>query len=153
MAKTTLTFSGKSKWAKVYKPDGKFSPDDPKYSIDVALSMEDFMKFKSFKVRNDGKPEDGKMWVTFRRKSSEGKPTIVDKDGNAFDKNIGNGSDVTVKILIEDFESKKYGKLVRSRLEAVRVDNLVEYVPEEAVAGIAMTGTTPPETTRPKILF
>ena len=63
MAKTTLSFSGPCRWAKVYRADEKYA----KYGVELQMTMEDFEKFKSFKVRNGGKPENGKMWVSLGR--------------------------------------------------------------------------------------
>lgn len=139
MAATTHKYSGQCRWAKVYKADDKFPP--PRYTIDVLMSMDDYTKFKATGAKNNGKPEDGKMWVTFRRKEEEGKPIVVDADGNAFDQQIGNGSLVTVKATVDQFKSKKYGSVTRVTLDGVQVDKLQVYNPDEGSTG------------KPKILF
>ena len=133
---STHYFNGPCKWAKLSKPDEKYQ----KYSIDVLLDMDQFTALKALKVKNNGKPEDGKMWVTFRRKAEDGPPAVVDAQGMPFTELIGNGSEATVKFEVESFVSKKYGTVVRSRLESVRVDKFVKYekpdntgVPTESV--------------------
>jgi hypothetical protein len=52
-------------------------------------------------------------------------PEVLDKDNQPFTKLIGNGSTVTCKVIIYDTIKGK-----GHRLEAVRVDDWVEYVPE-----------------------
>lgn len=126
MASSTHYFSGKCKWAKVYRPDEKYK----KYSVDVLLSMEDYTKLKALKVKNNGKPEDGKMWVTFRRNEEAGPPAVVDASGAAITTSIGNDSEVTCKLDVESFVSAKYGNIVRTSLVMVRVDKLVVYDPD-----------------------
>lgn len=82
------------------------------------------------KVKED---DDGKF-VTFSRKTElelNGEikpldpPMIIDKDKQPFKEDIGNGSLVTVKAAIYD---TKMGK--GTRLEAVRIDEWKEYVPQ-----------------------
>lgn len=141
MASSIHYFSGKCKWAKVFKPDERYN----KFSIDVALTGKQLEEFNKLGLR--GKPkidEEGNHWVTFRRdpasqvyKSGErvpaGPPSVSDPDGNSFSGIIGNGSDVTVKIQVYSWENKQYGKGMGSRLEAVRVDNLVEYKRDDGI--------------------
>lgn len=88
--------------------------------------------------------EDGKF-VKLKRKHeaqmgkelvSLGPPKIIDKDGNETDVLPGNGSKVTVKVVL--YDTAKFGK--GSRLETVRIDELVEYVKEEAPATPETTG-------------
>ena len=141
---STHYFSGKCQWAKLAKPDEKFN----KYSIDVLLDMEQFTALKALKVKNNGKPEDGKMWVTFRRKGEDGAPQVVNVDGSTFTDSIGNGSEVTVKFEVESFVSKKYGTVVRSRLESVRVDKFVKYEKPTESGSTAMEAGV-----KPRLMF
>ena len=143
MAIKTEYFNGVCKWAKVYKPDEKYG----KYSIDVLLDMDQFTKLKALKVKNNGKPEDGKMWVTFRASSDA--PSVTDASGASITDSIGNGSEVTIKLTVEDFVSQKWGNVVKSNLEAVRVDKLVVYVKPEVSTEEAQA----PSTGRPRIAF
>ena len=57
-----------------------------------------------------------------------GPPKVVDADGNLWNEEvlIGNGSDITVKINVW-----RGTKATKIRWDAVRVDNLVPYEPEE----------------------
>ena len=134
---STHYFSGKAQWAKVYRPDDKYN----KFSIDVALNPTAFKEYEKLglhKPKNGFKQdEEGNTWVTFRRNPEDttyrdgnkvpcGAPTVVDGNGNPMDATIGNGSDVTVKVMVYAYNNK-FGKGNGSRLESVRVDNLVEY--------------------------
>ncbi len=130
MATAYYYFNGMSKWAKVYKPDEKYG----KYSIDVLLSMEQYEALKNLKVKNNGKPEDGKMWVTFRRNQEDGAPIVVGPDGGPFTDLIGNGSEVSIKLEIESFVSQKYGPVTKSRIASVMVDKHVKYEKTPEVA-------------------
>ena len=143
---STHYFNGPCKWAKLSKPDEKYQ----KYSIEVLLDMDQYTALKATKVKNNGKPGElgtpdaGKMWVTFRRKQEDGAPSVVDTNGNSISDIIGNGSEVTVKFEVDSFVSKKWGTVVRSKLESVRVDKLVVYDPD-----------TPKEDTplKPRLMF
>jgi hypothetical protein len=118
-------FSGKASWARMTTPD-KFG----KYSVTIALDMKQFKEMKDLGIKNGGKPnEDGHMLVTFRRPQDTGPPKVVDRDGAPFTKDIGNGSTCTVALDVETFTSKVHGKVTRSTLTKVRVDEWVEYVP------------------------
>lgn len=142
MATKTEYFSGECRWAKVFKPDEKFG----KYSIEV--KVDDLSKFKGLGVK--GKDKEG--WVTFRRdpeamvykdkqKITAGGPDIVDADGKPFTDHIGNGSTVTCKIDVYDYDSPKFGKGKGMRLVSVRVDKHVPWVKEEGA-----NGESPPQT-------
>lgn len=142
MAANTYYFTGKCNWAKVYKPDTKFTPG--KYSLDfIFANKEDIKEFKAIKLRNVIKvDDDGNQYVNLGRKLGKkpwpkevpieeredwGPPEVVDKDGNKFDKLIGNGSTVAVEIVAYDGQLGK-----GSRLEKVVV---IEHVPYEREGG------------------
>jgi len=99
--------SGKCKWASVQSPETTF---EPQYCIDVIVSDTQKAKLEAagLKVKKD---KDGDNTVKIRRKvnSKEGKvhdaPEVVDQDGTAFTKLIGNGSLVKVSFSIYDWEA------------------------------------------------
>lgn len=124
---TTAYFTGECKWAKVYKPDDKYQ----KYSIDVLLDMEQYEEFQKFKFKTPGKLDNGKFWVTMRRKVEDGAPVVVDKEGNPFTDTIGNGSIVTVKIDTYNYDNK-FGKGTGFKIVGVQVDEHKQYVKPEA---------------------
>lgn len=153
---STHYFTGKSQWAKVYKPDEKYG----KYSIDVLLDMSQYKDMKALGLKNNGKPDDtGKMWVTFRRNKDDGAPVVVNAAGEPSQDTIGNGSTCTVKLDVEKFVSKKYGAVTRSTMQSVRIDELVIYDPEKKEDAVASTPTpgpmvSPPSTpAKPRIPF
>jgi hypothetical protein len=134
MAKTEyIFFSGKCKWARVYKPN-----QWDKWSIDVYLSNDDAERFRSLKVKTHLRKDDDGYYVSFSRpikRTIRGKdlllppPAVIDnRDQPLYDTAIGNGSDVTVKL--EYYSYKPPLKAEREyaiRLFGVRVDNLVPY--------------------------
>jgi hypothetical protein len=65
-----------------------------------------------------------------------GPPTVIDKDKNPVTALVGNGSKVTAKVAVYD---TRMGK--GHRLETVRVDELVEFVPEKKDAAAVPAGT------------
>ena len=125
-----MYFKGKAKWAKLLKPDQKYG----NYQITVELtdkSLKEFVKSKlQLTIKGDNE-------VTFKRPPQKlikgemvefGKPRVLSADGEPFPIEkymIGNGSDVTVKVMVYDTLKGK-----GHRLEAVRVDNLIEYKKE-----------------------
>ena len=124
MATSTHYFSGKCRWAKLFKPDDKYA----KYNIDVQLDEAQQKLYKTFKLKGPIK-EDG--FVTFRRKDTDGKPDVVGPEGQPITDLVGNDSEVTCKVSIYDYDNK-FGKGQGARLEAVMVDKLVKYEkPEE----------------------
>ena len=149
MASKEYYFSGIAKWAKVYKPDEKYHnwsiqlyPDQASIELYAKTGMT-----VRFKEDADGK------YLTFRRPQSKligtqnvsfEAPKVVDKDGTAFTQTIGNGSQVTVKVLVYDLKARPG---VGHRLEAVRVDEHVEYKPPEKPA--EETSQTVSSTIRP----
>lgn len=142
MATQTLYFSGPCQWAKLATPDTKFNPEG-EFKIDVFLDQDNLKKFNDSKLQLKIRyGEDDRPYVTFKRANKQmikgeivdrGPPEIIDKDNNPLAKGtlIGNGSTVTCKVITYDGQKGK-----GHRLEAVRVDNLVEYntdVPEEGL--------------------
>lgn len=120
-------FTGKAKWAKLDKPDEKYGF----YSIN--FYPDDIPEFKKTGLGLKFHDDDMGTYVRLRRdpdKLLEGmpeKPTklIYDPETKAyepFDRLIGNGSLVEVKIQVYDSMKGK-----GHRLEAVAVHNLIPY--------------------------
>ena len=129
-----LEFTGTTKWAKGLKEIDEYKGVG-RWKCQLYLTDESFKKLKTtgvpLKVRED---DDGKYVVFKRPQQIKVKddiielepPRVFDSDGKPFDDNIfiGNGSTLTVKVMIYDTPLGK-----AHRLEKVRVDNLIEYVP------------------------
>lgn len=135
MATKTWYFTGTAKWAKIAEPDKEFQ----KYSIDVYLDDANLAKFQESgaQLKLRGHESDG-TYVTFSRPMARigrdgevkqfGPPELLNADGEPYPKGtlIGNGSKVTVKVDVFDTPKGK-----GTRLEAIRVDDLVEYSKKE----------------------
>lgn len=140
MATAIHYWSGKCKWAKVYQPDQTygnytldFYPDDPSEIPASGLKLEPKTDEDGtfFRIRRPKEKLIKDELVVF------GKPKVflnlgtVDENGipqvEPFDKLIGNGSRVTIKVAVYDA-----GKFKGHRLESVRVD---EHVPYEKTDG------------------
>lgn len=158
-------FKGKASWAKVHTPDTAF---EPQWNIRVHLDPDSLSLFKKLKekdgevegIMNDIKMDDDGEYVVFRRyvtrkwKGIETQltpPIVVDKNNRPTTENIGNGSDVTVKVQCYTFAARFNRKLGRAiRLESVRVDHLVPFErsdltenEEKQVAGMDAIPITP----------
>lgn len=127
MASKYIYLSGKAKWARVHKPDEKYHNFSVQLYLDKTSSKTYADSGLGLTVKED---EEGK-YIKLRRPEAKlmkgemvefGPPKIIDKDNNPFDGAIGNGSDVTTKVVVYDTV-----KGPGHRLEAIRVDKLVEY--------------------------
>jgi hypothetical protein len=125
MATKQHYFTGKAKWAKVYKPDEKYN----NFAINIELDDASKKEFDGTGIRVQPKKDesDGLTYYRFRRSEEDGPPLVVDNQGEPFSKLIGNGSNVTVRV--ESYDSKKYGK--GHRLQAVRINDWVEFDAEK----------------------
>lgn len=133
MASKTWYLSGTCKWAKVVEPDKKYN----KYSIDLFMDADNWDKFKKsgaqLKIRDT---DSGEQFVTFSRPVAtlgrdgklreHGAPLVLNSAGEPIKDLVGNGSKVTVKLDVYDTPKGK-----GTRLEAVRVEDLVEFVKRE----------------------
>jgi hypothetical protein len=134
--------TGEAKWARVYE-DQMDTEYGERFHINVSPDETSLIVLKTSGSRVSGKEdEDGRLWFKFNRDNKKefkpgevevlGPPKVVHKVGEEykpFDKRIGNGSIVTVKLAI--YNSKK-GK--GTRLEAVCVDEHVPYEPNGTTA-------------------
>lgn len=142
-------FQGKAKWVKIHQPDGYGN-----WKLDLYLNPESLNKLTELKTNKDGvsgilntikEDEDGKF-TTFKRpqqKMMKGKvvgfapPEVLMADGTTplRDQMIGNGSDVTVKVQIYTYNKPGGGKGKATRLESIRVDNLIPFNPRQDFDG------------------
>lgn len=130
MATETFYLSGKARYPRLTKPDDKYDL----YSIGVILDAKSQAEFEASGMQMKPKSYNGDTFVTFRRPNKKiikdelvkfGPPKVLDKDGKTITALVGNDSDVTVKVSVYDSAKGK-----GHRLDAVRVDNLIEFKPQ-----------------------
>jgi len=134
MAMKEYIFSGKAAYCSTNGRDfndGK----GPKWSMRLyPRTAADRKEIKATGIKNkeaidDGSAlEEGLVYFTFRNDKEPYK--ILDGNGNPVTALVGNGSDVSVKLLVETFNSPKFGPQARSWLTEVVVNNLVPYEPK-----------------------
>jgi hypothetical protein len=56
-----------------------------------------------------------------------GPPIILDKEGTPTVVAVGNGSDVTAKLIVYEFKAPGGNKGIGARWESLRIDNLVSF--------------------------
>lgn len=130
---------GKIKWCKHLRPDATYD----KYSVCMFITGEDLEKVREWQaqgIRNQLKKDETDGWyITLSRKTSietRGKvipllpPKVIDKDGNVITDMVGNGSDGIAKCILWSFNPAPNISGKALRWEALRVDNLVKYTPE-----------------------
>lgn len=156
MASSYYYLSGKAKWAKLFKPDDKYK----NWQIQVYLDDASMKIYDETGMSMQKKRDDDGVFVTFRRPEAKvikdelvkfDPPAVLDADGNKLDQLVGNGSEVTIKVIVYDTMKGK-----GHRLEAVKVNKLIPYVKQEtapvAAAG-AMASTSAPATALKAIPF
>lgn len=139
MATKTYYFEGECEWAKVHEAqkDKKYN----RYSINVFLDDPSWERFEEsgmqIKTREN---KDGRKFVQFHRQHEKlikgeladfGPPQVFSKGtepDERLEAEIGNGSHVTVKVVVYDSIKGK-----GHRLEAVRVNDLVEYKRDDGI--------------------
>lgn len=137
-------FQGKGKWIKANLPDPKFR----KWSMMLYPNDLSLTKFRS--LQDEGlltrlrKDDDGYFFQLSRPQSKMmrgenvlfEKPQLMDKDGLLLEPTIriGNGSDVTAKVQVYPYPKPTGGYGVAMRWEALKLDNLVPYSPEDLPA-------------------
>lgn len=119
-----LYLSGKAMWARLYRPDEKYQ----NYSILVELDDKSLEAFKKTGLNMKLRDNNG---VSFKRPVSKvikgelvtfSAPKVVNSESQEIHDNIGNGSDVIVKICVYNTV-----KGPGHRLDAVMVKNLIPY--------------------------
>lgn len=140
MASSYFYLSGKAKWAKLFKPDDKYK----NWQIQVYMDADSMKIYDESGMTMQKKQDEDGTYVTFRRPEAKvikdelvkfDPPTVLNSEGNKLEQLVGNGSDVTVKVIVYDTMKGK-----GHRLEAVKVNKLVPYVKQEtAPASVAAT--------------
>jgi len=134
MATEVFYFKGKCNWAKVQAPDKEydyfgmdFYPDDVKAFEATGTQLK------------PNKDDNGETFFKVKRRPTAmikgelvefGGPVVLNKDNEKTDELIGNGSEVTIKVSIYDGAKGK-----GTRLESVRIENLVAYEGGAKVVG------------------
>lgn len=135
-------FKGKGSWFRhLFQLDSEFG--DARWHIKLHFTPESLEEFRALKLRTHLKKDDEGYYATLSRRQRKitrngkeliwEKPQVFDKDGIPVspDTKIGNGSDITVKCEIYQFTAPNTGKKEQAiRMESVRIDNLVPYVPD-----------------------
>ena len=147
MATQIAYFTGKAKWAKVFKPDDKFG--DPVWSVMLYMDDANLENFYCTGMTMKPKTDDEGTFITFRRGQFKNiknervefkPPEVVGPDGvTPFTDIIGNGSIVTIKV--EYFDTFRGTK--GSRLAKVRVDEHVPYITEAQETPVVPENTLP----------
>ena len=124
MAKENLIVRGKAHWAKLNRVDQMSN----KYQMDIgslSAGMIEKLKLHNVKIKNKG--DDRGDFVTAR---SQFEVVLWDKNNQAMDlkTNIGNGSDVKVRVTFNKNHPMVEEKGTAMYLQKVKVLNLVEYV-------------------------
>lgn len=138
----SVYIQGKAKWAKLVTPDTKYNcwsvvvyPDEE--SMKILNDLKE-TKGETSGILNPIKKDEDGYNVTLKRpiqKLMGGKvtafapPIIVEADGTSLLRNalIGNGSDITCKVQVYNYNKPTGGKGTAMRLESVRVDKLVPF--------------------------
>lgn len=133
--KTYVYIQGKASWFRHNTPN-KWN----KYSTQIhpdAKGLELIRDLQAQGVKNTLKKDADGYYANFSRpvtkETSTGKvwafqpPKVFDRDGNVFDGNVGNGSDVTLKIEVYEHGTPGGGKAKAVRWESARIDNLVPF--------------------------
>lgn len=136
MSTQNIYLTGTVKWAKVRTPDEKYND----YKINLYPDKNSLTLIKESGVQVQPKEDEDGMYYTFRRKHEQlikrelktwGPPKVLKSDNTEFEGLIGNGSGVTAKVSVFDTIKGK-----GHRLEVVRVDNLIEYTPDNVDTGM-----------------
>lgn len=137
MASKFEYFQGKAKWARTTTPDPWNNYKITLYMDKDSDSLTKFQALKEKGLKTELKKDEDGYYATFKRptqKLMRGKittftpPAVVLADGTPLtDGLIGNGSDVTVKVVVYNYTTPQKVQGVAVRLESIRVDNLVPF--------------------------
>ncbi len=114
-----------------------------KYSVQIHPNDEGLVIIRDLQsegLKNQLKKDDDGYYTTFSRPAmkefANGRivtfqpPEVFDKDGIPFYGQVGNGSDVTLKIEVYEHNTPGGGKAKAARWVSAKIDNLVPYTPE-----------------------
>ena len=131
MSAQTIYITGVGKWVRAFESqmDTKFGE---RFHVTIMPDEASKVVLKSSGSRVKARDDEEGTWFKFSRDNKKefngkmemlGPPQVLAADGKTpFDKVIGNGSKLTVKLTVYD---SQYGK--GTRLEAIRVDAHVPY--------------------------
>jgi len=132
---TTVFVSGKIYWAKVFTPVNNYEGTAKEWTLEFEPEDVTFLKEHKLLDRLKNKQEGRPEYLTLRKPEldKDGKKNepirIYNKDNEAWDgSNIGNGSDVDVKLRIVDWGK---GKKKSIYVTAIRVTNHIPYTSNE----------------------
>lgn len=131
----TIYVQGKASWFRHRQPN-----QWDKYSVCIHPNPKDLEVIRDLQskgLKNTIKKDDDGYYVNFTRPVSKeyktGKrqtfapPTVTDKDGNLYEGQVGNGSDVTLKLEVYEHATPAGGKAIAARWASARIDNLVPF--------------------------
>lgn len=141
MATEFKYFQGKAKWVRVNQPD-----QWDKWKITLypdAESLEAIRELQAEGAKNVIKKDEDGYFTNFSRPTQKvirGKvigftaPTVILKNGDPIPPGtqVGNGSDVTIKVEVYSHGTPGGGKAKAARLESIRVDNLVPFTADNS---------------------
>lgn len=135
MATEKILLSGKGKYFHLAQPDTKFLPASYKLAFAPDEASKEIIAKSGLRLKYKSDPDIGE-YITLRRPVERqfaaelkkfGPPLVYLKGKEeAFTGLLGWGTEVTVQVSV--YDTKSYGK--GHRLEAVRIDKLVEFTPE-----------------------
>lgn len=141
---------GKFKWVKHIRPDTAFEPN--KWTVTIYPDEESLVKIKELKkegMQNHLKMDDDGQYMQFGRKTEQVRkgrkeglqpPRVIDSKGVPVETAIGNGSDGIIVLEVYRHKTSVPNQTKKAaRWSKMRVDNLVEYKPEDALDGGADT--------------
>ena len=145
MASSYFYLTGKAKWAKLFKPDDKYK----NWQIQVYMDDASMKIYDESGMTMAKKQDDDGEFVTFRRPEAKvikdelvkfNPPEVIDANGEKLEQLVGNGSDVTIKVIVYDTMKGK-----GHRLEAVKVNKLIPYVKQDTapVGAVAAAAAAP----------
>lgn len=115
-----------------------------KWSVQIhptADGLELIRELQSQGLKNQLKKDDDGYFLNVSRpvtkETSTGKilsfkpVEVFDADGSPFDGNVGNGSDVTIKIEVYEHNTPGGGKAKAMRWVSARIDNLIPFNPDK----------------------
>lgn len=126
----TVYLTGKAYWAKLIEPDAKYK----NWTLDLYPDEESLELYKQTGMTQELRENDkGEIYIKFRRPTSrvikedlvKFDPPAVWLDKKPYTGLIGNESEVTIKVSYYDTF-----KGVGHRLDAVRINKLVEFDPD-----------------------
>jgi len=136
MATKTYFWDGTVNWAKVY--ENQIDPKYKRWSVDFYPDKDTWPSVEESEVQCAVRESESGKFIKLGRRQSMlikgeavtfGPPAVFDDQGEPVTALIGNGSHVTVKVDVYDSAKGK-----GHRLQAVRVNKLVEYIPPQGDA-------------------